>query len=348
MTDGTQVALADLPEHVRAAPTPGVLAKRERRKQLADDLYAALVERHYTFWEHIHALFLRRDMTRHDLRQLMNRGFSATRGNYHALLKLFGMPDSDYKRLMNFLAAHDCVVDFRQFRVDSVRRQPPLRDCRWRKPKAPDRRGFFSLAAAPLSGKSIHPKDSTPRPLWRQRSKAAFDSATRRQGCWDGASSQTAPPLSSRPVLRFTHSSCRSQSMWSSSLADGRVLKTYAALPAWRLAFAVGAYAVIEFPRAHCLVRSQCAATVWCSRHDIASRHRPLSGPHQIRSARLSSQESTVTCIAHHDLCHDMARGTLACSNPSIRLPSACAVHVEIHDLRFRSPGKARYECPVM
>jgi len=125
MTDGTQVALADLPEHVRAAPTPGVLAKRERRKQLADDLYAALVERHYTFWEHIHALFLRRDMTRHDLRQLMNRGLSATRGNYHALLKLFGMPDSDYKRLMNFLAAHDCVVDFRQFRANAIRRQPP-------------------------------------------------------------------------------------------------------------------------------------------------------------------------------------------------------------------------------
>ena len=99
--------------------------KRERRKQLADDLYIALVERHYTFWDHIHALFLSRDMTRQDLRQLMVRGLSATRGNYHALLKLFGMPDSDYKRLMNFLAAHECVVDFRQFRADSVRRQPP-------------------------------------------------------------------------------------------------------------------------------------------------------------------------------------------------------------------------------
>ena len=30
------------------------------------------------------------------------------------------MPDSDYKRFMNFLAAHECVVDFRPFRVDSV------------------------------------------------------------------------------------------------------------------------------------------------------------------------------------------------------------------------------------
>jgi transcriptional regulator with PAS, ATPase and Fis domain len=131
-TDGLQISLPDLPEHIRVAPTPGVLVKRERRKQLADELYVALVERHYSFWDHIHALFLRRDMTRHDLRQLMVRGLSATRGNYHALLKLFGMPDSDYKRLMNFLAAHECVVDFRQFRVDSLRRPPaprlPLED----------------------------------------------------------------------------------------------------------------------------------------------------------------------------------------------------------------------------
>jgi hypothetical protein len=31
-------------------------------------------------------------------------------------LTLFGMPESDYKRFMNFLAAHQCVVDFREFR----------------------------------------------------------------------------------------------------------------------------------------------------------------------------------------------------------------------------------------
>jgi transcriptional regulator with PAS, ATPase and Fis domain len=118
MTDAEEVRLVDLPDHIRASSTGGVLAKPERRRHLADDLYSALVGRHYTFWDHIHALFLDRDMTRHDLRQLMVRGLQVTRGNYRALLKLFGMPESDYKRLMNFLAAHDCVVDFRPFRVE--------------------------------------------------------------------------------------------------------------------------------------------------------------------------------------------------------------------------------------
>jgi transcriptional regulator of acetoin/glycerol metabolism len=120
MTDADEVTLADLPGHIRASSTGAVLPKPDRRRHLADDLYSALAEGHYTFWEHIHGLFLERDMTRHDLRQLMVRGLQVTRGNYRALLKLFGMPESDYKRLMNFLAAHDCVVDFRPFRVDPV------------------------------------------------------------------------------------------------------------------------------------------------------------------------------------------------------------------------------------
>jgi transcriptional regulator with GAF, ATPase, and Fis domain len=120
-TSGSEeVALGDLPPQMQAAPRAGLLAKPERRRQLADDLYSALVSGHYTFWDDIHPLFLRRDLTRHDLRQLMRRGLATTRGNYRALLKLFAMADADYKKFMNFLAAHDCVVDFRPFRVESV------------------------------------------------------------------------------------------------------------------------------------------------------------------------------------------------------------------------------------
>jgi transcriptional regulator with PAS, ATPase and Fis domain len=116
-TDGDVVSLEDLPEHVRARG--GLLPKGERRRQLADELYAALTARHYSFWDDIHPLFMRRDMTRHDLRQLVRRGLAATRGNYRAVLKLFGMPESDYKRFLNFLAAHDCRVDFHPFRVEA-------------------------------------------------------------------------------------------------------------------------------------------------------------------------------------------------------------------------------------
>jgi len=111
-----EVSIGDLPEEIRSAPK-GLLPKRERRRQLATELYDALVAGHYTFWDDIHVLFLSRDMTRNDLRQLLRHGLAATRGNYRALITMFGMPASDYKRFMNFLAAHDCVVDFREFRT---------------------------------------------------------------------------------------------------------------------------------------------------------------------------------------------------------------------------------------
>jgi DNA-binding NtrC family response regulator len=116
-SESGEVDAPDVPETVRYASTEGLMPRRERRRRLADDLYSTLVDGHYTFWGHIHPLLLKRDITRHDVRQLVSLGLASTRGNYRALLKLFGMDESDYKKFMNFLAAHECTVDFRQFRT---------------------------------------------------------------------------------------------------------------------------------------------------------------------------------------------------------------------------------------
>ena len=89
---------------------------------MADELYAALVNGGYSFWDHIYPLFLSRDITRHDMRELIRKGLSTTRGNYRALLKLFGMSNPDYKRFLNFLAAHDCdrAIGQHRPRVDVI------------------------------------------------------------------------------------------------------------------------------------------------------------------------------------------------------------------------------------
>lgn len=106
----------DLPPAIRAVATTPVTPRKERRRQVADQLFEALVGQTYSFWEDVHPLFLSRDLTRHDIRQLVTKGLEATHGNYRALLKLFGMSPQDYHRFHNFLAAHDCKVDFRAFR----------------------------------------------------------------------------------------------------------------------------------------------------------------------------------------------------------------------------------------
>ena len=111
-----------IPDHLPAAVRnagQSIAPLRERRRQVADQLYEALVASGYSFWQHIHPLFLSRDITRHDMRELVRRGLMTTHGNYRMLLKLFGMSPQDYKRFLNFLATHDCRPDFREFRTGS-------------------------------------------------------------------------------------------------------------------------------------------------------------------------------------------------------------------------------------
>ena len=145
MSNGSIVNGDHLPPSVQAAADQ-VLPMKERRRQTSDELYQALVSGGYSFWEHIHPLFLHRDITRHDMRELVRRGLGTTRGNYRSLLRLFGMPASDYKRLLNFLAAHDCNVDFRAYRNGTApagptrapRLLPPLPDGHGDGETAPD------------------------------------------------------------------------------------------------------------------------------------------------------------------------------------------------------------------
>jgi transcriptional regulator with GAF, ATPase, and Fis domain len=92
------------------------LVDRERSRQVASKLYDALRDGHVTFWGDVHNRFLQRDMTRDDLRELVRCGLTQSGGNYRAMLPIFGIAPKDYKRFLNFLAAHDCVVDFRVFR----------------------------------------------------------------------------------------------------------------------------------------------------------------------------------------------------------------------------------------
>ena len=125
LTDGPLIAAADLPDVLRKATGREVYLRQERRRQVADQLFEALAAHQYTFWEHVQPLFVNRDITRHDVRELIRRGLTETRGNYRALLQLFGMAPSDYHRFHNFLTAHDCKVDFRAFRSGNAAASVP-------------------------------------------------------------------------------------------------------------------------------------------------------------------------------------------------------------------------------
>src|ERR1041384_3935920 len=69
-----------------------------------------------SFWAAVHPLFMARDMTRDDLRAIITRGLSQTRGSYRLVLQLFNMPPEDYKAFLSFLRKHQCHMPFFKFR----------------------------------------------------------------------------------------------------------------------------------------------------------------------------------------------------------------------------------------
>jgi transcriptional regulator with PAS, ATPase and Fis domain len=143
-----RVGVPDLPPALLAAAPSAIMRKHERRRQVADDLFQTLTSGSHKFWDHVYTLFLNRDITRHDMRELVRRGLTATSGNYRAMLHLFGIDSRDYKRFLNFLAAHDCNVDFRQFRT-GVTAAPIERPAVVGAPASPIHR-------PPLQGGNVH------------------------------------------------------------------------------------------------------------------------------------------------------------------------------------------------
>jgi DNA-binding NtrC family response regulator len=121
MTAGPIIGIENLPPDFRA---DGALPRSPVADPIRSDidaLYEGLVTGRYAFWDHAFKLFLHRDLTRDDLRHLVRRGLAATSGSYFELVALFGMAGSDYKRFMNALSSHDCMIDFRPFRRDRHR-----------------------------------------------------------------------------------------------------------------------------------------------------------------------------------------------------------------------------------
>jgi DNA-binding NtrC family response regulator len=105
----------DLPLEVRS-PMIGMRPRKERRRTVADDLFKKLVEERESFWTTVYPLYMNREITRGNVRDLVHKGLEEARGNYKIVLRLFNMEPTDYKRFLNFLRKHDCQLPFKEYR----------------------------------------------------------------------------------------------------------------------------------------------------------------------------------------------------------------------------------------
>ena len=113
---GPEIGADDVPIEIRTQHNISLRPKRERRRTVADDLLKRMTAHHESFWTAVYPLYMQREITRGNLRELVSKGLEEARGNYKIVTKLFNMEPGDYKRFLNFLRKHECQLPFREYR----------------------------------------------------------------------------------------------------------------------------------------------------------------------------------------------------------------------------------------
>ena len=127
---GQPVRPADLPSDVVAAKPVTSGAEQtdvaaQSTSAVSERLAARIFERGESFWATVYPDFMSRDLTRDDLRKLVQMGLERSNGNYRLLVQHFNMPPADYKRFLSFLRKHNCHLPFQRFRVAPARVSGP-------------------------------------------------------------------------------------------------------------------------------------------------------------------------------------------------------------------------------
>jgi transcriptional regulator with PAS, ATPase and Fis domain len=113
------ISVADLPAVVSSALPV--------RRPMADVLYEQMVDAGQPFWAAVYRPFTSQTVTHEDVRALVARGLEQTGGNYRALVRLFNLPGTDYRRFLKFLREYECRPPVLKFRARHARPAAPER-----------------------------------------------------------------------------------------------------------------------------------------------------------------------------------------------------------------------------
>jgi two-component system response regulator AtoC len=111
-----EICPEDLPIEIRTQRGFNLRPKKERRRTVADDLYKRIVEDRESFWTAVYPLYMQREITKSNVRDLVRKGLEEARGNYTIVARMFNLDPTDYRRFLNFLRKHDCQVPFKEYR----------------------------------------------------------------------------------------------------------------------------------------------------------------------------------------------------------------------------------------
>jgi transcriptional regulator with GAF, ATPase, and Fis domain len=131
-TEGSTVELSDVPAEIIESSCRRATADAARGSGAgsaagdAQSLADHMLRNGESFWSAVYQPFMSRDLTRSELRKIVQIGLERTSGNYRLLVQHFNMPTDDYKRFLQFLRRHDCQLSFQPFRAASSWGNPRL------------------------------------------------------------------------------------------------------------------------------------------------------------------------------------------------------------------------------
>ena len=99
----------ELPVGIRPRPERGA-ATRSHLPSVGEELFARVQASGESFWATVYPLFMKREITRADLRELVRRALEAARGNADELLRILNIPRSDGQRFLRFLRKYGCEL----------------------------------------------------------------------------------------------------------------------------------------------------------------------------------------------------------------------------------------------
>jgi transcriptional regulator with PAS, ATPase and Fis domain len=122
------IELNDLPAEFRAARQPEPRTSHATRPDVTEELYTRLTKDGESFWTTVYPLYMQRDITRTDVREVVRKGLEEARGSYKIVVRLFNMDQGDYKKFLNFLRKHQCQLPFKTYRdIDPATLGAPMR-----------------------------------------------------------------------------------------------------------------------------------------------------------------------------------------------------------------------------
>lgn len=107
---GGEIQAADLPVGIRPRRRGAVAAAVSRSSSTGEILFARLQASGESFWSAVYPLFMKREITRTDLRDLVSRACAATSGNVDDLLRVLNMSRRDRRRFVRFLEKYGCAI----------------------------------------------------------------------------------------------------------------------------------------------------------------------------------------------------------------------------------------------